>query len=363
VFVDETQGATLTLPDYPGFSLTVAPDSATFPDGTRRGTLSVTAVHVDKVPMVPNFGQQPRFIVTIQPPGVRFDPPAQVTHPNVDGLAPGEITEIYSFDHDMGSFVATGTATVSADGLVLRSDPGMGVVKGGWHCGGNPTTPGTPHDCPDCTKCDPVKQCCVADASKNGSKCKDKASNREGLCRNGKCDTCPESTSVASQTAVTIEDFWDIGQPALLAGGIVAKMKVGPGNITWDGAQISEELYEIPGTNTCGRLALNPCVRDTNAPWSRARFTVGAAAISPFPRIPTPAEKNIFYDFHLGYGLIDALGQMHRQSCEAQCLQIYKCGGIEVGRHTLLWLFTHSQFRPLPELPPMDVTRVVVVKQ
>jgi hypothetical protein len=168
IFVDETHGGTLTLPEVPGFSLTVAPNSATFPDGTRRGTISVTPVHVDKVPMVPNFGQQPRFIVTIQPPGVRFDPPAAVTHPNVDGLKPGEVTEIYSFDHDMGSFVATGTATVSEDGTVLRSDPGMGILKGGWHCGGNPAGAGAAHNCPECKKCD--NSSCVPD---NGAGCDD----------------------------------------------------------------------------------------------------------------------------------------------------------------------------------------------
>jgi RHS repeat-associated protein len=154
IFVDETHGGTLSLSDYPGFSLTVAPNSATFPDGTRRGMISVTAVHADKVPMVPNFGQQPRFIVTIQPPGVRFDPPAKITHPNVDGLPPGTVTELYSFDHDMGSFVATGTATVSADGSMLVSDPGTGILKGGWHCGGNPNTTGAAGDCPMCQSCD-----------------------------------------------------------------------------------------------------------------------------------------------------------------------------------------------------------------
>jgi hypothetical protein len=168
IFVDETHGGTLTLPEIPGFSLTVAPNSATFPDGTRHGTVSVTPVHVDKVPMVPNFGQQPRFIVTIQPPGVKFDPPAAVTHPNVDGLKPGEVTELYSFDHDAGSFVATGTATISEDGTVLRSDPGMGILKGGWHCGGNPAGAGTPHNCPECKKCDGTN--CVND---DGGGCDD----------------------------------------------------------------------------------------------------------------------------------------------------------------------------------------------
>jgi hypothetical protein len=162
LLVDETHGGTLTLPEVPGFSLTVTPNSAIFPDGTRRGTITVTPVHADKVPMIPNFGQQPRFIVTIQPPGVRFDPRRH--HPSQRGRArPGEVTELYSFDHDMGSFVATGTATVSEDGLVLRSDPGTGIIKGGWHCGGNPATQGTTACCPDCKSCDPQTMKCKAD--------------------------------------------------------------------------------------------------------------------------------------------------------------------------------------------------------
>jgi hypothetical protein len=142
IVVDETHGGRLTVPGLPGFSLEITPGSATFPGGGRSGVVSVTLVHSDKVPMVPNFGQQPRFIVTIQPAGVRFDPPAAMTLPNVDGLAPGQVTEMYSFDHDLGMFVSVGTASVSEDGSVLRSDPGVGVVEGGWHCGGNPSSSG-----------------------------------------------------------------------------------------------------------------------------------------------------------------------------------------------------------------------------
>jgi hypothetical protein len=135
-------GGVLSLPDIPGFALDIAAGSATFLDGSDRGLVSVTAVHADKIPMEPNFGQQPRFVVTIQPAGVLFDPPAKLTLPNTDGLAPGEVTDLYSFDHDLGQFVSIGTGTVSADGTVIASDPGGGVAKGGWHCGGNPQTTG-----------------------------------------------------------------------------------------------------------------------------------------------------------------------------------------------------------------------------
>src|SRR5260370_17029804 len=88
--------------------------------------------------MSPGFGQQPRFIVTIQPVGTRFDPPAPITLPNVDGLQPMAVTEMYSYDHDLGMFIAIGTGTVSADGSVITSNAGVGVLKAGWHCGGNP---------------------------------------------------------------------------------------------------------------------------------------------------------------------------------------------------------------------------------
>lgn len=141
--VDATHGGTLTLPQVPGFSLSVPPGTATFPGGSNQGCISVTPVNGDKVPMAPGFGQQPRFIVTIQPVGTTFNPPAPMTLPNVDGLAPKSVTEMYSYDHDLGMFIAIGTGTVSDDGSVIKSNPGVGVLKAGWHCGGNPNSSGS----------------------------------------------------------------------------------------------------------------------------------------------------------------------------------------------------------------------------
>jgi hypothetical protein len=141
--VSPTTGGTLTIPQAPGFSLTIAPGSATFPGGSRTGCVSVTPVNMDKVPMAPGFGQQPRFVVTIQPVGTTFNQPAAITIPNVDGLTPRAVTEMYSYDHDLAAFVAIGTGTVSDDGSVIRSDPGVGVLKAGWHCGGNPNQTGS----------------------------------------------------------------------------------------------------------------------------------------------------------------------------------------------------------------------------
>jgi hypothetical protein len=154
--VDETHGGKLTLPQLPGFALEIQPGSVTFPGGSRNGVVSVTVVHSDRVPMVPNFGQQPRLIVTIQPAGARFEPPARLTLPNVEGFAPGQVTEFYSFDHDLGYFVSIGPGTVSDDGTVITSNAGVGILKAGWHCNGVPKASGTGDACPDCKKCDGV---------------------------------------------------------------------------------------------------------------------------------------------------------------------------------------------------------------
>ena len=172
----EIYRSALKLSKSPGFSLSVAPGSATFPGGSKTGCVTVTPVNPDKVPMVPGFGQQPRFVVTIQPVGTTFNPPAAISMPNMDGLAPNAKTEMYSFDHDLASFVAIGTGTVSQDGSTIASDPGVGVIKAGWHCGGNPNTTGSAGTCPSCQKCQGTN-CVTDDSNKPPEKCAD--------CKNG----------------------------------------------------------------------------------------------------------------------------------------------------------------------------------
>ncbi len=181
LFVDETNGGTLALTDLPGFALEIAPGSVTFPSGGRSGVVSVTVVHEDKVPMVPNFGQQPRLIVTIQPAGARFEPPARLTLPNVEGLAPGQVAELYSFDHDLGHFVSIGPGTVSENGSLITSNRGVGILKAGWHCCGFPPESGAPNSCPECTKC--VGDQCDP-KPKDGKAC---AGTPGKVCRGGSC--------------------------------------------------------------------------------------------------------------------------------------------------------------------------------
>ncbi|WP_197427682.1 carboxypeptidase regulatory-like domain-containing protein [Alteromonas sp. Mac1] len=164
------EDVSLTLEKFPGFKLDIAKDSVTFPDGSREGFVSVTPVNAAAVPMAPPNGMQPQFIVTIQPTGTQFYPPAKLTLPNVDGHSPGAQVEMYSFDHDLEEFVAIGLGTVTEDGSLVESNPGVGVVKAGWHCGSQPGGSG----------------CC-----ENKKKTCDYCSNKVGSCP-GTCEFVPD---------------------------------------------------------------------------------------------------------------------------------------------------------------------------
>ena len=164
-----TEDAHLELAQVPGFALDVKAGSVTFPDGSKSGKLSVTVVNSDKVPMPPPNGMQPQFIVTIQPTNARFDPPARLTLPNVDGYKPGAEVEMFSYDHDLEEFVTIGWGTVANDGATITSNPGVGVVKAGWHCGAQPGGSGTAAQCGKCRQCNGTE--CVPNDGDDPGEC------------------------------------------------------------------------------------------------------------------------------------------------------------------------------------------------
>ena len=225
------QDVTLTLPDVPGFALEVKAGSVTFPDGKKTGRLSVTPVNASKIPMSPPNGMQPQFIVTIQPVGAKFDPPAKLSLPNVDGHKPGAAVEMYSYDHDLEEFVSIGLGTVNAEGSVIKSNQGVGVIKAGWHCGSQPGGAGCAAGLKECQKCegncvigpDPAKndQCCGGGSSicKTGSCTPVKLDSADGKV-NGKEEdvvafktggTSVNFTGTATGSNCDYEYKWDFG--------------------------------------------------------------------------------------------------------------------------------------------------------
>lgn len=156
------EDVTLSMKGVPGVQFTVFAHSATFPDGTHVGRLSVSQVHSDKVPMPPPNATAPHLFWTVQPPRVKFNPPMQIKIPNTEGIPPGTVTEIFCYNHDLEEFASGGTARVTEDGSSIISDPGSGVVVSGW---GDAPPPPPPPSCADgCGKCGTCQNgACVMD--------------------------------------------------------------------------------------------------------------------------------------------------------------------------------------------------------
>lgn len=151
--VGGTENVTIPVEGVAGAALTVFAGSATFPDGSRTGEVSVTQVSRDRVPMVAPRGGMFTAVVTIQPPGVRFDPPARLSLPNTEGLDIGSEVDLYSFDHDLGEFVGAGPMQVSDDGRQMVSVDGGGIAKSGWASPPVPVPPGNVCNPGTCNAC------------------------------------------------------------------------------------------------------------------------------------------------------------------------------------------------------------------
>ena len=281
-------GGSLTIPEAPGFSLTFGPGQVTFPGGSKSGCIGVTVVHGDKVPMPPGFGQQPQFIVTIQPAGAVFNPPAPITLPNVEGLLPRSMTEMYSFDHDIGSFVALGTGTVSDDGLLIKSDPGVGVLKAGWHCGGNPAPICTIADCPSCQ----IGQAngCVADQAQQDRACDSSPTKSCYVCKDGSCKQpdCEPSTSSQSFSL----DFGPISQKLQ---DLQARINEGLKKATQGkpiGASVSFSSLNGGRTQSFGCCSDCSTPRPTPDGWREITYQLGASVSGTGSWGPCPVNSN-----------------------------------------------------------------------
>jgi hypothetical protein len=105
----------------------------TFPPDATDKRLSVTRIAANRVPMALEDGRATNLYISVQPSGALFDPPLEVSFPNLDRQPANSEVLVMSFDHDAGRYVKVGTAHVTADGRSVTSDPGTGIRVGAWH--------------------------------------------------------------------------------------------------------------------------------------------------------------------------------------------------------------------------------------
>src|SRR5262249_22824463 len=127
VGVDGVSAPNLTDAQRQFLSLDVPAGALISADGQK---LSTGQVRISTVPpelvmdMLPQGVLEHTFDITVQAPGItNFAQPVPMTFPNVFHSPPGAQLGFLSFDHTTGRLVIEGTATVSADGLSVHTDP------------------------------------------------------------------------------------------------------------------------------------------------------------------------------------------------------------------------------------------------
>jgi hypothetical protein len=146
--VSATQDTTISFPasvvaENPalnGVFVTVPANSLFNDNGTRGGKVGIAPVPPDRLPGPLPPGLEVPIVITVQTDGaLNFDQPAPVCFPNLIDpvlgtlLPAGTKQSLISFDHKKGLWEAVGTMTVSADGKLICTDPGSGILQPGWH--------------------------------------------------------------------------------------------------------------------------------------------------------------------------------------------------------------------------------------
>ena len=131
-------------PQFAGVAITVPPGDLYSGNGLRGGSVGIAPVPPSRLPGPLPPGLPLLDVVTIQTDGPGFfDVPVAACFPNLDGLLPGEKSSLLSFNHETGQWEVEGSMTVSDDGKLVCTDPGVGIVTPGWH-GAAPYTQSKP---------------------------------------------------------------------------------------------------------------------------------------------------------------------------------------------------------------------------
>ena len=127
-------------PNLQGVQIQVPANSLFSDNGTRGGMVGIAPVDPNRLPEPLPPGLNLPLVITVQTDGPRnFDRPVPVRFPNLPDpltgvkLPPGAKSALWSFNHDTGRFEIVGPMTVTADGLYVETDPGVGILAPGWH--------------------------------------------------------------------------------------------------------------------------------------------------------------------------------------------------------------------------------------
>ena len=126
--ITPTAQVVVTSPHATGFELIVPAGEANFPTGLSTGEISVEEVSSSFLTIpAPEFAK-PDTVYALEPSGLTFDNPVQVSLPNPNNFPPGLNVLIMSKNSNTGSWEIDGVAEVSENGESITTKTGMGIT-------------------------------------------------------------------------------------------------------------------------------------------------------------------------------------------------------------------------------------------
>ncbi|MBK9293564.1 MAG: hypothetical protein IPM57_03830 [Oligoflexia bacterium] len=118
--------AVVTSPNAPGVLLNIPASAVIFPDGTQSGAINIGIVNVEYTTIEPLKFAVPDTVVSLEPSGLSFNEPVQLTLPNDNELPDGVQMVIMSLNSQKGIWEIDGSAKVQGSQIV--TEPGQGIT-------------------------------------------------------------------------------------------------------------------------------------------------------------------------------------------------------------------------------------------
>lgn len=126
--VAENESVDITSPHAPGVILKVPAGMALFPDGSKSGLINMMEIPSEVTAIPPLEFANPDTVVALEPSGLKFTEPVELTLPNVNEFPAGMQVVIMSKDSLKGIWTIDGIARVAANGTDIVTEPGQGIT-------------------------------------------------------------------------------------------------------------------------------------------------------------------------------------------------------------------------------------------
>lgn len=121
--------STIVIGPYaPGVEIRVPAGAAVFPDGKKSGLIAMATLAAEYSTVPPLSFSRPSEVVALEPSGLQFSEPVELTLPNINELPPGVEMVIMSMNSQKGVWEIDGIAKVSDDGRSVITKPGQGIT-------------------------------------------------------------------------------------------------------------------------------------------------------------------------------------------------------------------------------------------